>query len=152
MIWQDDFSLQIGFKDPEDFEKAFRPTKWSIRKYTKFVLAMDYGNRDGFVRHTLEILSISYTDKDTCNFLKLIKQRQKNNFGVEMYGYYHYELVSVKKRSTNQFIEIMADLHQKGVIQCSVIRLAEILKKEFNVKYALSTIKDKIYKYESDSD
>jgi hypothetical protein len=152
MIWQDDFSLSLGFKDPEDFEKAFRPTKWSIRKYTKFVLAMGYEHRDGFVNYTLEILSNSYTDKDTCNFLKQIKQRRKNNFGVEMFGYYHHESASIKTRSTNQFIEIMAGLHKKGVIQCSVVRLAEILKNEFNVKYALSTIKDKIYKYESDSD
>jgi len=46
----------------------------------------------------------------------------------------------------------MTGLMKSGMIQCSGVQLAEIIKKDFNVNYSLLTIKDKIYKYEGNNE
>ena len=141
------------FRSPEDFEKAFRPTKWSIRKYIQFVLRMDIGERYRFVLYTEELLSISYTDRDTINFIKQIKEKSRSDFGLSPeWEFERPHIVSIKKGSVNKFISIMTGLMKSGMIQCSGVQLAEIIKKDFNVNYSLLTIKDKIYKYESNNE
>lgn len=138
-----------SFKYPEDFEREFRPTKWSIRKYIQFVLKMDVDERYRFVKYTEKILSISFTDRNTINFIKQIDEKSPNDFGLSPeWEYERSHIVSIKKGSANKFISIMTGLMKRGIIQCSGVQLAEIIKKEFNVNYSLLTIKDKIYKYE----
>lgn len=140
-----------SFKYPEDFEKAFRPTKWSIRKFVRFALSLDPSERDEFTNYTKYVLSISYTDMDTKNFIRQINKKSKYDYGMNpSWEYERVGIVSIKKKHASEFIATMAGLRKRGIIQCSGVQLAEIIKKQFHIKYSLSTIKYKIYKYESD--
>lgn len=142
-----------SFNNPKDFEREFRPTKWSIRKYVRFVLKMGIEERSIFSSYTVKLLSISYSDKDTRNFIRQIKEKSSRDFGLSpLWKFDRVGSVSVRKEFTNEFITAMASLMKRGIIQCSGVQLAEIIKEVFHSEYSLSTIKDKIYKYESDNE
>jgi hypothetical protein len=111
---------------------------------------MDSEERYSFVTYTEEILSISYTDRNTINFIKQIKEKRPSDFGL--YPEWEFKrpgIVTIKRGSNNKFIAAMTGMMKTGIIQCSGVQLAEIIKKDFHVGYSLLTIKDKIYKYES---
>jgi hypothetical protein len=115
-----------SFKYPEDFVRAFRPTKWSIRKYIRFVLKMDSDERYSIVYYTEKILSISYTDRNTINFIKQIKEKSPSDFGLcPEWEFKHPGIVTIKKGSTNKFIATMTGMMKTGIIQCSGVQLAE---------------------------
>lgn len=141
------------FKSPRDFEIAFRPTKWSIRKFIRFTKSLDKFERDEFIEYSYEFLSDNYSDKDTMNFVQLIRRERMYGSGFDLWKDPCWkDPIYIKEDSEIEFIELMADLYKKGIILCSGAKLASILKKQFHVKYSLSTIKDKIYKFESDNE
>ena len=150
--WSVIYGNQV-FKTPRDFEIAFRPTKWSIRKLLRFTKSLEKEERDEFIEYTYHILSRNYSDKDTMNFVQLVRHERMYGSRFDLWQDPYWEdPVYIKEDSEIEFIELMADLYRKGIIQCSGAKLASILKKQFHVKYSLSTIKDKIYKSESDND
>ena len=139
------------FKSPKDFENAFRPTKWSIRKFILFTKSLDKIDRDDFIDYSYDFLSENYSDKDTMNFVQQIRNERMHGSGFDLWKDPCWkDPIYIKEDSELEFIEVMADLYRKGIIQCSGAKLASIIKRQFHVKYSLSTIKNKIYNFESD--
>lgn len=130
----------IRFKEPEDFEKAFKPSKWSIRKFMSFLISLNILERDKFVKHTTESLSDFYSDKDTSHFL----QRLRDKTRYSLYSYEKPKIVAPGR--DNDLIQAFAQMKKEGIIISSATQLAILLKNEFGVKHEISTIRDKIYK------
>lgn len=141
------------FNSPKDFENAFRPTKWSIRKFIRFTKTLDKFDRDDFIDYTYDFLSDNYSDKDTMNFVEQIREERMYGSGFDLWKDPLWkDPIYINEDSELEFIDVMANLYRKGIIQCSGAKLANIIKRQFHVKYSLSTIKGKIYKFESDNE
>lgn len=136
------------FRYPQDFEQEFKPTKWSIRKFINFMDDFELSEKHTFATHTIYILGNFHTaDKDTQNFIKQIRDKRKNNFGINGgYDFFKHSPVMTKENQ-EQLIKAMAELKAKGVIQKTAPDIAEILKNNFGVNLSLLTIKRKIYDF-----
>lgn len=142
-----------SFRYIEDFEREFKPTKWSIRKFIAFTNSFDSKFKSSevqsFVDHTISVLKRCRSDKDTVNFIRQIKNKRTTHFYYWL-GNDTYNLTTelkVPKKSSNQLIKIMVFLKKEGIIEGSGKNIAEVLKNNFKVNLSLSTIQDKIYKF-----
>lgn len=137
-----------------DFEREFKPSKWSIRKFMLFISTFNHSEKwraQLFFNHAIDVLSGSIKkDKDTLNFINKLKEKKDTLYGWHPSKYQSKNLIRVTKDHYNEFIKLMAYLRKRGIIKGSGTNLAEILKDNFGISYSLSTINDKIYKLNED--
>ena len=140
------------FQYPEDFEKAFRPTKWSIRKFRDFLVHLPVIEVSGFTEYTVWKLNEFYSDKGTREFINLIRDKSRSGgwFSREKREGGKAILVEVDERSINDFLVTMVLMKKNRIIGSTGKRLAETIKSNFNTGLSLSTIRDKLYKIEAE--
>lgn len=138
------------FRHLEEFESEFKPTKWSIRKFMNFIEEMDTNDQYRFANHTIRMFTNYFTfDKDAQNFIRQIKDKKADNFGVDGYRS-KYDLkpsMKVREENYNHLIEQMAILKNDKIIEGTAKKVAEILIDEFGVKLSISVITNRISKY-----
>jgi len=149
------------FRYLKDFEREFKPTKWSIRKYLTFLKDLEPEVVNIFDVHTINMFGkFHITDKDTMNFIKQIIEKRNKSF-KELNDYMFWSTghtpidfingidmgasISVPKEKYNKLIKVMVMLQKEGIIQGSLKDIAEILINYFGVKYSESTILAKMY-------
>lgn len=138
------------FLHPSDFEKAFRPTKWSIRLYLNHLKNLELRAQVSFADHTEDILCHHYKDRDTKRFIEKIRQKAAT---LNKPGGNYYQTdsdsnkipVSGNRDAENQIILSMAEIKTKGYISCTWEDLAEFIKNNFEMTYAKTTILSKLY-------
>jgi len=144
MDWISDYDhLEEEFSSLASFEKEFKSTKWSIRKYRTFLSQINQLAVSSFIHHTIRILKAHvHPNKELLRFIK----------DVEKISNTHYKKNDPIKFGENgkdfedEIIKTFAEWRKLNKINCSVNRIADLITENFVCERSYRTIVDKINK------